>query len=216
MLNPEIRDDSTPPEPYDLKVPTGMVEPLLAKLNDMPVYAAAPVTQGMEHRVRKGETLSGIAARYRASSSAIMEANNLKKSNMLKVGMLLKIPSGVSPIAPDRPVVTAKSLDLEEYAVRKGDSLWQIASRANTTTKAIRSVNNLTSTRLSVGQVLRIPRSKTVEQNTKTTNYRVKRGDTPYIIAERYKMTLAEFLRINNLTSGCTIFPGQTLQVMVR
>jgi len=182
----------------------------------MPVYAAAPVTQGMEHRVRKGETLSAIAGRYRASPSAIMEANNLKKANMLKVGMLLKIPSGISPIAPERSVVTAKSLKLEEYVVGKGDSLWQIASRANTTTKAIRSVNNLTSTRLSVGQVLRIPSVDTVAQSKKTTNYRVKRGDTPYIIAERYKMNLAEFLRINNLTSGCTIFPGQTLQVMVQ
>ncbi|MBM4310401.1 MAG: LysM peptidoglycan-binding domain-containing protein [Deltaproteobacteria bacterium] len=217
LLNPELRDDVTPPEPYGLKVPPGMVETLLAKLNDMPVYAAVPVERGIEHQVRKGETLSGIAGKYRMSAAAIMAANNLKNANVLRVGMRLKIPSGTTgPRVPERSVVTAKSLQLEEYVVRKGDSLWQIANRANTTTKAIQSVNNLITSRLSVGQVLRIPRADTLAQNTKTTKYQVKKGDTPYIIAERYKMNLAEFLGINNLTSGCTIFPGQTLQVMVQ
>ena len=218
LLNPELRDDVTPGEPYGLKVPVGKVEVLLAKLNDIPVYAAAPVSRGVEHRVRQGETLSVIAGRYRASVPAIMAANNLKNPNKLRVGMRLTIPTQYSPASPERIAVTSKSLQdgLQDYTVQKGDSLWLIASRANTTTKTIQSVNNLRSTRLSVGQVLRIPRAQTQAQNKKTTNYQVQKGDTPCLIAERYKMSLAEFMRINQLTSSCTIFPGQTLQVMVQ
>jgi len=220
LLNPELKDDVTPGEPYGLKVPIGKVEVLLAKLNDIPVYAAAatPVSSGVEHRVRQGETLSVIAGRYRASESAIMAANNLKNPNRLRVGMRLTIPTKFSPAAPERMSVTSKSLQdgLQDYTVKKGDSIWLIASSANTTTKTIQSVNNLKSTRLSVGQVLRIPRAQAQAQDTKTTKYKVQKGDTPCLIAERYKMSLAEFMRINQLTKTCTIFPGQTLQVMVQ
>jgi membrane-bound lytic murein transglycosylase D len=220
LLNPELKDDVTPGEPYGLKVPVGKVEVLLAKLNDIPVYAAAAATvsRGVEHRVRQGETLSVIAGRYRASESAILAANKLKNPNRLSVGMRLTIPTKDSPAAPERMTVTSKSLQdgLQDYTVKKGDSIWLIASSANTTTKTIQSLNNLRSTRLSVGQVLRIPRAQAQAQNTKTTKYKVQKGDTPCLIAERYKMSLAEFMRINQLTKSCTIFPGQTLQVMVQ
>jgi len=221
LLNPELRDDVTPAEPYGLKVPPGTVELLMAKLNDIPVYAAAPAQQILEHQVRKGETLSGIAARYRSSAPAIMAVNNVKNAHELRVGMRLRIPSGSSaPSSPERKAVTAKSLQdgLLEYVVRRGDSLWQIASRANTTTKAIQSINNLKTTRLTPGQVLRIPGDKQQAraQEIKTSTYQVQKGDTPCIIAERYKMSLADFMQINNLTASCTIFPGQMLLVMAR
>ncbi len=218
LLNPELREEVTPAEPYSLKVPVGTVEVLLAKLDDIPVYAA-PVKRMVRHRVRSGDTLSGIAVRYRSSVKAIMAENNLRSAHKLRVGMRLRIPSRYRmSSAPARTPVTSKRLQdgLQNYTVQKGDSLWLIARRANTTTKTIRSVNNLKSTRLSVGQVLRIPREKTQGQKIKTTNYQVRRGDSPHLIAERYKMSLAEFMKINNLTSNCTIFPGQTLQVMVR
>ncbi len=217
LLNPELRDDVTPGEPYDLKVPIGTVETLLAKLNDIPVYTA-PVRRVIVHKVRQGDTLSGIAVRYRSSVSAIKAENNLRSAHKLRIGMRLRIPSKYRSSARAQASVTSKSLQdgLQNYTVRKGDSLWLIARRAKTTTKTIKSVNNLTSTRLSIGQVLRIPRAQTQSRNIKTADYQVRRGDSPYLIAERYKMSLADFMRINNLTSTGTIFPGQTLQVMVQ
>jgi len=215
LLNPELRDDVTPAEPYGLKVPVGTVEVLLAKLNDIPVYAA-PVKQTITHRVRSGDTLSAIAVRYRSSVKAIKAENNLRSAHKLRVGMRLRVPSRYrTSSASARTPVTSKRLQdgLQDYTVQKGDSLWLIARRANTTTKTIRSVNNLKSSRLSIGQVLRIPRAKTSVRKRETTSYRVRSGDSPYLIAERYKMSLAEFMKINNLTSACTIFPGQTLKV---
>lgn len=217
LLNPELREDVTPAEPYSLKVPVGTVEVLLAKLDDIPVYAA-PVKQMVTHRVRSGDTLSGIAVRYRSSVSAIMAENNLRSAHKLRVGMRLRVPSRYRmSSASVQAAVTSKKLQdgLQDYTVQKGDSLWLIARRANTTTKTIISVNNLKSSRLSIGQVLRIPRAKTRDQERETTQYQVRRGDSPYLIAERHKMSLAEFMKINNLTSSCTIFPGQTLRVII-
>jgi LysM repeat protein len=168
--------------------------------------------------VRSGDTLSGIAVQYRSSVSAIKAENNLRSADKLRVGMRLRIPSRYRTDTPTRAAVSSKSLQdgLQDYTVQKGDSLWLIARRANTTTKTIQSVNNLKSTHLSIGQVLRIPRAPMQVRDIKTTNYLVQKGDSPHLIAERYKMSLAEFLQINNLTSTCTIFPGQTLQVMVQ
>ncbi len=171
------------------------------------------------HRVRSGDTLSGIAVRYRSSVSAIKAENKLRSANKLRIGMWLRIPSRYHmSSAPAEIPVTSKSLQdgLQDYTVQKGDSLWLIAHRANTTTKTIQSVNNLKSTHLSIGQVLRIPRAQTQVRDIKTTNYLVQKGDSPHLIAERYKMSLAEFMQINNLTAACTIFPGQTLQVLVQ
>ncbi|MBW1800382.1 MAG: LysM peptidoglycan-binding domain-containing protein, partial [Deltaproteobacteria bacterium] len=47
----------------------------------------------------------------------------------------------------------------------------------------------------------------------KTKKYRVRKGDSPYIIAKRYRMNLSDFLKLNRLTPRSTIFPGQILLV---
>jgi LysM repeat protein len=44
------------------------------------------------HRVRRGETISLIALRYRTSVQRIMEMNNLRSGRMLRVGQRLKVP----------------------------------------------------------------------------------------------------------------------------
>ena len=63
------------------------------------------------------------------------------------------------------------------YTVKKGDTLYSIANRFNTTVQAKKSLNNLTSDTLTIGQTLKIP---TGEENTQTT-YTVKSGDTLFM-----------------------------------
>ena len=46
-----------------------------------------------------------------------------------------------------------------------------------------------------------------------TKSYTVQGGDSPYLIARRYEMELADFLKLNHLTPESTIFPGQTLAI---
>ena len=217
-LNPELRQHLTPNRPYSLKVPAGKGEILLAKLSDIPVWRP-PVPTYRVHKVRRGESLSIIADRYKTSVRGIMAMNGLRKSSYLKVGWKLKIPTKRGFTASDKkpPVYSLKrksrpSGGTSEYVVRKGDSLWKIAQRYNTTTNAIRSLNQVSSA-LRIGQVLMIPTSLTISKSSKTKTYRVKYGDSPYLIAKRHRVNLAEFLKINKLTPRSTIFPGQIVNI---
>jgi membrane-bound lytic murein transglycosylase D len=98
--------------------------------------------------------------------------------------------------------------------VRSGDSLWILARRYGTTVPKIMAANNLSGQTLTIGQRLAIPSAQAAPQvPKKLKTYNVQRGDTPFMIAKRFKMPLESLLRINRLTPRCTIFPGQTLKV---
>ena len=91
MLNPELRHAATPDTPYNLKVPVGKKEATVACLDSLPKWSP-PKPAYVYHRVRRGETLSMIAVRYRSSIQRIREANNLKNGKMIRAGQKLKIP----------------------------------------------------------------------------------------------------------------------------
>jgi membrane-bound lytic murein transglycosylase D len=91
MLNPELRRSATPDAPYALKVPPGKGEVLTAALEKLPKWTP-PKMEYVVHRVRRGETISLIALRYRTSVQRIMEMNNLRSGRMLRVGQRLKVP----------------------------------------------------------------------------------------------------------------------------
>jgi membrane-bound lytic murein transglycosylase D len=90
-LNPELRHGATPNTAYALRVPPGTGEKVLAGMDKMAKWSP-PKVEYVMHRVRRGETLTLIALRYRTSTQRIMEANNLRRGKMLRVGQKLKIP----------------------------------------------------------------------------------------------------------------------------
>ncbi|MDE6713257.1 MAG: LysM peptidoglycan-binding domain-containing protein [Lachnospiraceae bacterium] len=96
-----------------------------------------------EYVVKAGDSLWLIARRYNTTVDTIKNINGLT-SNMITTGQILKIPAG-----QNAPYI--------EYTVQSGDSLWLIARKYGTTVDAIKNLNGLTSDRLNIGQVLRIP-----------------------------------------------------------
>ena len=83
------------------------------------------------------------------------------------------------------------------YVVKKGDSLWSIAKKYNMTVDELKSINNLKSNLLSIGQRLKIK-----ESNDNQNIYIVKKGDTLYKIANMYKTTVDNLKALNNLKSN--------------
>ena len=149
--------------------------------------------------VKKGDTLYSIAAANNTTVDELKKANNLT-SNILSTGQLLKIPSALLPEST--------------YIVKKGDSLYSIANKYNTTVDELKRINNLTSNILSIGQVLKLPSDKVsdVEKEENTISYTVQKGDSLYSIARKYSTTIDKIKDLNNLTTNLLSI-GQVLLI---
>ena len=137
---------------------------------------------GNIYTVKKGDTLYSIANRFNTTVATIKELNNLV-GNSLSVGQKIILPE--------------EELSENMYIVKPGDSLYSIARRYNTTIDVIRSLNNLTSDTLSIGQIL-VLRPEEVEEDY----YIVKKGDTLYSIAKIYNTDVDTLKNLNNLESN--------------
>lgn len=139
--------------------------------------------------VKKGDSLYSIANKYNTTVDELKRINNLT-SNILSIGQVLKLPS-------DKASNVEKEENTISYTVKKGDSLYSIARKYNTTIDRIKDLNNLTTNLLSIGQVLLIPTDTNLE-----TTYTVQKGDSLYSIAKKYNTTVNRLKQLNNLTSN--------------
>lgn len=208
LLNPELRNKSTPDREYALRVPSGYGERILASLEKIPRYIPPEATYRY-HYVRRGETVSVIARRYGTSVSAISRVNRLGRNYLIRIGQRLKIPVRGQSYVSYSPRSLTKEGEKLIYVVKKGDNLYVIAKSFNTTVQKIKRLNNLQSNMLNVGQKLVI-QSGTPED---AILYTVRSGDTPYKIATKYGMNLNALLALNGLTTRSKIYPGQQLWV---
>lgn len=214
-LNPELRYQIIPPDGYDLKIPKGYSQTGLSeKLAAIPTVTI-PQQAYIRHTVRSGETLSTIARRYRSSVQKIMQANNLRSSHLIRVGKRLKILKSGYKVSRSATAATSPIPASGIHRVRRGDSLWKIAKRYGVTVQQIMSINELTNNDLTIGQKLKIAAAQLspLPDKSKLKSYLVKRGDSPYTIAQRHNMALDRFLHINRLTPRSRIFPGQKLSI---
>jgi membrane-bound lytic murein transglycosylase D len=128
-LNPELRHDSTPDYEYCLRVPSEHGDKAMLATASLPKWIP-PEAQYMWHTVRRGETLSTIAARNRTSVSAIVRLNNLRSKHYLRIGQRLKIPGRGVTVTSSRTRANASPIDSEgkvQYVVKAGDTLFNIA-----------------------------------------------------------------------------------------
>ena len=208
-LNPELRHGATPGYEYVLRVPLGSAEKAMIALNTLPTWIPPEATYRI-HRVRRGESLSLIAQRYRTSISAIARLNRLRRVDLIKSGQRLKIPVRGRSYASSPPPKLVKEGEKLIYIVRRGDSLYKIASAFSTTVGKIKKDNSLESDKLDVGQKIVIQSS--IPQGA--TIYTVRRGDSPSGIANKYGMNLSILLSLNSLNYRSKIYPGQELWVV--
>lgn len=146
--------------------------------------------------VKAGDSLYQIAIKYNTTVDAIKSANNLNNNN-LSIGQKLTIPVVQSDVFPSSTIT---------YTVVKGDSLYKIAIRYDTTVDAIKNANNLTSNNLSIGQKLTIP------STSRYKTYIVKAGDSLYQISKNNNTTVENIKKLNNLTSN-NLSIGQELVI---
>lgn len=114
---------------------------------------------------------------------------------------------------------TSSTGSVSQHKVSRGESLSVIASKYGTSTQTLMKFNNLKSSSLAIGQVLKIPGSASSSSSssavkTKTVTHTVKSGEYLGKIASRYKVRVADIKRENRLKSE-TVRVGQKLRITV-
>jgi membrane-bound lytic murein transglycosylase D len=214
-LNAELRRGILPTEGYNLRVPLGARRLVAEKVEDLPTYQMRSARTEKIHKVQKGDSLYLLSKKYGVSLKRLMLANRIQKPRQLHIGSVLKIPSNYKS---ESHTVATKSSYMPKanvYAVRPGDSLYKIAKHFATTTEKIQHLNKLPSTRLSVGQVLEMPKGPVMEDSpdTCTDTYIVQKGDTIWSIALDHHMSINQLMVLNNLKQSDTLQINQKLLV---
>ena len=219
------------PKGYELRLDANFadaqqsVDSMLAQIDSSELHSKQK--PDLFHRIRRGQTLSTIAARYGVSTRELMALNNLRSRHRIRAGQLLRLPQRghqasdrMLASAPKKYPAKADPRAIPEsgfYRVRRGDNLARIASRYGMSTQELLAINNLRNrNRIYPGQKLRLIKDESVAdraiaQAPQGDFYKVRRGDTIARIAKRHGMNTRELLSLNNLRTGNRIYPGQRL-----
>ena len=177
------------------------------------------------HTVKSGDSLSKIANRYGISLKQLKQWNNLK-SNVAVKGKKLR----VAPKGSSQPSKRSSSIKTIRYKVKSGDTLSVIAERHGDTMRAIRARNKMKSSRVYIGQVLKINTKVSAPQATSRSTQRsiksnttsqkgnihiVKRGEFLSGISARYNVSINYLKKINKLKSN-NIYVGQKLIIATK
>ena len=169
-------------------------------------YKYVPLAGSDYYVVKKGDTLWSIARAYGLTVDKLKSLNNLTGNNLtIGVSLIVKDSSGNSD--------NSSSADNNKYyIVKKGDSLYSIARSNNMTVDKLKSLNNLTSNILSIGQKLIISSGFKVSNNV----YVVKKGDTLWSIANNFNVSVNDLKNANNKSNNSLsiceqlIIPGKS------
>lgn len=177
------------------------------------------VTKKIRHKVRRGENLAGIAAKYNVTVADLKSWNRLT-SNRIKSGQYLtvKSPTKTSPTVKN-DVVRNESKTFK-YKVKKGETLGEIADKFHVSVKNLQNWNNISGTNIKASQYLSIYGNdvsnslgdNTTKNPSNLSNYTVKSGQTIGEIAELFKTSTSNIKKWNGLKSD-RINAGQKLKI---
>ncbi len=163
-LNAELRHRMTPEREYALKLPLDGGEKFAAVAEEIPScerprLASRPVL--IKYRVKKGETLESIAAKYNLSPRTVLTYNRMKSGRSIRAGRVIRVPlyEGRGAQVAQRSTAGTQARTGEPpttYKVKRGDTLSALARQFNTTAADLTRINNLPGSMIRVGQVLRI------------------------------------------------------------
>lgn len=169
----------------------------------LPGYETSTDTN-ITYIVQKGDTLYSIASKNDISVKELKEYNNIMNDN-LSIGQELNIPKGTSIITPSEDEVINEGT---VYKVQKGDTLYSISKKFNTSVDKIKEINSLVSDILTIGTSLLIPTSSLSD----IIIHKVVNGDSLWSLANKYNTTIDSIKKLNNLVSDLLII-GEELQV---
>jgi membrane-bound lytic murein transglycosylase D len=239
-MNPQYLRLATPPGvPSVVRIPAGRGPTTVAAYADLP--ASRRITF-IEHTVARGETMSGIAHRYRVSLSLVVQANPKLRGRMLRPGVRVIVPtSGAISASVARrmadPVEPASSSLTGFHRVRRGENLTVVAEEYGVTVSQLRSWNALgPNAGIRAGQRIRVappaaqrsaPRSTSavrvatsgsnpptaVAPSAASRTHTVRRGETLTGLAKRYGVSVQALRDANGLSERDGLRAGATIRI---
>lgn len=223
-LNPQYLRLATPPGARSVvRLPLGRGPMTVA------AYAELPPRQRVtfiEHFVARGETLSGIAVRYRVSQSLLLAANPKVKTRSLRIGQRVVVPTGgaLSTKVARRmaePVVAAGTTPRTFHRVRRGETISEIADEYGVSQRELLDWNGLDRRgRIRAGQRIRVsaPEVRTVPQYQSppaagVKTHVVRRGDTLKGLARRYGVSIQALREANGIAEQGPLRAGISLKI---
>ena len=196
-------------------------DPLKYKLRTgekLKIYARASASNAQSktiktYRVKSGDTLGEIALKNSMSLKDLLQLNNLKNNYVLKVGDTLKIYDNISIGSSSQ---TTAYRTLENYKVKSGDTLSEIALARGMDLVELYSINNINDKYiLKVGDTLKVYANPKKTTTLVISNYKVQSGDSLYSIAKKHKMDLRDLMQLNNIknANAYKLYVGANLKV---
>ncbi len=173
------------------------------------------------HKIRRGENLGLIAAKYGVSVNQLRDWNNISGNKIMSGRNLRIYPDGTSNnIAVNETKNTVSKNNIYKYKVKRGDNLSEIAEKFGVTTQQVRKWNNISGNKIIAGKTLKIYNStnsssygdNTTKNSANVNYYKIKPGDSIGSIAEKYGVKISDIQNWNNI-SGNKILAGKTLKI---
>ena len=169
-LNPKFKGEIAPLEANNmlgLRIPPGSYETAMAAAKESAVLNVVYVADQKEmqvYKVRKGDTFSTIARRYRTNIAYLRDINDFARKKKLRIGQRLFVPDR-TPLKEKRPELVAQlatqKFNKKFHIVQKGDNVGSIAKRYRTSVSTLRKLNKLRSkSNLKVGYRIILPDNK--------------------------------------------------------
>lgn len=213
VLNPGFLRVATPPNAkHRLLLPADIANDFRKQYEDNPEKFKV---NWARHIIKPGESLLVIAHKYHTSASEIKKLNGLH-NNLIRAGHTLLIPIPKNQINAVRLAENKKKPyrgNKYYHTVRPGESLWTIARYYNVSTRTLCEWNRISiRTPLRKGQKLEIRSSKYGKKFT----YTLKKGESLWIVAQKYSVTTTELCNWNGLLKSQVVQPGTKLDVWVK
>jgi membrane-bound lytic murein transglycosylase D len=217
-----------PAGPHRLVLPIEVADTFTTALAALPENERV---RWQRHKVKNGEAISQIAERYNTTLSLIRSANNLN-GNTIRAGSHLMIPVATKPLsdysksADERRTKkqnTPRSGNRVDHLVASGESFWTISRKYNVGVRELAAWNGVAPRdTLSIGQNLVVWTKQPLPGNAISSNgttrklrYTVRNGDSLALIASRFRISVSDLVRWNNINKEKYLQPGQKLTMYV-
>ena len=144
----------------------------------------------VSYTAEKGDSYWKISQKFNTTLNSVLNANGATTNSPISIGQIISVPSNT-------------------YTVQKGDTYYLIAKKCGVTLSALLSANGATNnTVLYAGQKITIPDTDK-DHNT----YTVQKGDTYWIISQKYGVSLNSLLTINNANENTVLYVGDVVKI---